>query len=111
MQQLYGNILADAPCVCGLIHGQMVAGFFLGKSLEAKMAISDVQIMAIIQERFSQNRLIKLIDKIFYSLGRTTIPTSIVNIIVVGTYLNVGGGLPLDHRIKRIGPVNRIGKL
>jgi len=53
----------------------------------------------------------KLIDKIFYSLGRTTIPTSIVNIIVVGTYLNVGGVLPLDHRIKRIGPVNRIGKL
>ncbi len=38
-------------------------------------------------------------------------PNSIVNIIVVGTYLNVGGGLPLDHRIKRIGPVNRIGKL
>jgi hypothetical protein len=43
---------------------------------------------------------------VFYSLGHTTIPTSIVNIIVVGTYLNVGGGLPLDHRIKRIGPVN-----
>jgi hypothetical protein len=42
----------------------------------------------------------KLIDKIFHSLGQTTIPTSIVNIIVVGTYLNVGGGLPLDHRIK-----------
>jgi hypothetical protein len=53
----------------------------------------------------------KLIDKIFYSLGRTTIPISIVNIIVVGTYLNVGGGLPLDHRFKWIGPVNRIGKL
>jgi hypothetical protein len=48
----------------------------------------------------------KLIDKIFYSLGRTTIPTSIVNIAVVGTYLK-GGCLPLDHRIKRIGPVNR----
>jgi archaellum component FlaF (FlaF/FlaG flagellin family) len=42
----------------------------------------------------------KLIDKIFYSLGQTTVPTSIVNIIVVGTYLNVGGGLQLDHRIK-----------
>jgi len=28
MQQLYGNILADAPCVCGVIHGQVVAGFF-----------------------------------------------------------------------------------
>ncbi len=26
---------------------------------------------------------------------------------MVGTYLNVGWGLPLDHRIKRIGPVNR----
>jgi hypothetical protein len=48
MQQLYGNILADAPCVCGVIHGPVVAGFFLGKSLGAKMAISDVQIMAII---------------------------------------------------------------
>jgi hypothetical protein len=48
MQQLYGNILVDAPCVCGVIHGQVVAGFFLGKSLGAKMAISDVQIMAII---------------------------------------------------------------
>jgi hypothetical protein len=46
-------------------------------------------------------------DKIFYSLGRTIIPTSIVNIIVVGTYLNVGGGLALDRRIKGIGPVNR----
>jgi len=46
-------------------------------------------------------------DKIFYLLGRTTIATSIVNIIVVGTYLNVGGDLPLDSRIKRIGPVNR----
>jgi hypothetical protein len=48
----------------------------------------------------------KLIDKRFYSQGHTTIPTSIVNIIVVGTYLNVGGGLPLDHRIKQIGPMN-----
>jgi hypothetical protein len=28
MQQLYGNILADAPCVCGVIHGPGVAGFF-----------------------------------------------------------------------------------
>jgi hypothetical protein len=46
MQQLYGNIFADAPCVCGVIHGQVVAGFFLGESLGAKMAISDVQIMA-----------------------------------------------------------------
>jgi hypothetical protein len=34
-------------------------------------------------------------------------PTSIVNIIAAGTYLNVGGGLPLDHRIKGIGFVNR----
>jgi len=48
MQQLYGNILADAPCVCGVIHGPVVGEFFLGKSLGAKMAISDVQIMAII---------------------------------------------------------------
>ncbi len=48
MQQLYGNILADAPCVCGVIQGPVVAGFFLGKSLGAKMAISDEQIMAII---------------------------------------------------------------
>jgi len=48
MQQLYGNILADAPCVCGVIHGPGAAEFFLGKSLGAKMAISDVQIMAII---------------------------------------------------------------
>jgi hypothetical protein len=48
MQQLYGNILADAPCVCGVIHGPVVAGFFLLKSLGAKMAISDVQITAII---------------------------------------------------------------
>jgi hypothetical protein len=48
MQQLYGNILADAPCVCGVIHGPVVAEFFLGKSLGAKMAISDVQIMAMI---------------------------------------------------------------
>jgi hypothetical protein len=48
MQQLHGNILADAPCVCGVIHGPVVAKFFLGKSLGAKMAISDVQIMAII---------------------------------------------------------------
>jgi hypothetical protein len=48
MQQLYGNILADAPCVCRVVHGQVVAGLFLGKSLGAKMAISDVQIMAII---------------------------------------------------------------
>jgi len=48
MQQLYGNILADAPCVCGVIHGPVVAGFFLGKSLGAKMAIIDVQIMAVI---------------------------------------------------------------
>ncbi len=48
MQQLYGNILADAPCVCEVIHGPVVAGFFLGISLGAKMAISDVQIMAII---------------------------------------------------------------
>jgi hypothetical protein len=48
MQQLYGNIFADAPCVCGVIHGPVVAGFFLGKSLGSKMAISDVQIMAII---------------------------------------------------------------
>jgi hypothetical protein len=47
-KKLYGNILADAPCVCGVIRGQVVAGFFLGKSLRAKMAISDVQIMAII---------------------------------------------------------------
>jgi len=47
MQQLYGNILADAPCVCGVIHGPVVAEFFLGKSLGAKMATSDVQIMAI----------------------------------------------------------------
>jgi hypothetical protein len=47
-KKLYGNILADAPCVCGVIRGQVVAGFFLGKSLGAKMAISDVQIMAII---------------------------------------------------------------
>jgi hypothetical protein len=45
-KKLYGNILPDAPCVCGVI--QVVAGFFLGKSLGAKMAISDVQIMAII---------------------------------------------------------------
>jgi hypothetical protein len=42
-----------------------------------------------------------------YSLGRTTVPTAIVNIIVVGTYLNVGWGLPLDRRIKGIDPVNR----
>jgi len=49
MQQLYGNILAVAPGVCGVIHGPVVAGFFLGKSLGAKMAIIDVQIMAIIQ--------------------------------------------------------------
>ncbi len=42
----------------------------------------------------------KLVDKMLYSLGQTTIPTSIVNIIVVGTYLNVGGGPPLDYRIK-----------
>jgi len=48
MQQLYGNILADAPCVCAVIHGPVVAGFFYGKSLGAKMAITDVQIMAII---------------------------------------------------------------
>jgi hypothetical protein len=48
MQQLLGNILADAPCVCGVIHGPVVARFFLGKSLRAKMAIIDVQIMAII---------------------------------------------------------------
>jgi hypothetical protein len=48
MQQLYGNILADGPCVCGVIHGPVVAGFFLGKSLGAKMAIIDVQILAII---------------------------------------------------------------
>jgi len=48
MQQLYGNILADAPCVCRVVHGQVVAGFFLGKSLGSKMAIGDVQIMAII---------------------------------------------------------------
>jgi hypothetical protein len=48
MQQLYGHILADATCVCGVIQGPVVAGFFLGKSLGAKMAISDVQIMAII---------------------------------------------------------------
>jgi hypothetical protein len=48
MQQLHGNILANAPCVCGVIHGPMVAGLFLGKSLGAKVAISDVQIMAII---------------------------------------------------------------
>jgi hypothetical protein len=48
MQQLYGNILADAPCVCGVIHGPVVAEFFLGKSLGAKLATSDVQIMAII---------------------------------------------------------------
>jgi len=48
MQQLYGNIFTDAPCVCGVIHGRGVAGFFLGKSLGAKMAITDVQIMAII---------------------------------------------------------------
>jgi hypothetical protein len=31
-----------------VIHGPVVAGFFLGKSLGAKMAIIDVQIMAII---------------------------------------------------------------
>jgi hypothetical protein len=43
--------LADAPCVCGVIHGPVVAGFFLGKSLGAKMAISDVQIMAIIHRK------------------------------------------------------------
>jgi hypothetical protein len=48
MQQLYGNIFADAPCVGGVIHGPGVAGFFLGKSLGTKMAISDVQIMAFI---------------------------------------------------------------
>ncbi len=48
MQQLYGNILAVAPGACGVIHGPVVAGFFLGKSLGAKMAIIDVQIMAII---------------------------------------------------------------
>ncbi len=48
MQQLYGNILADAPCVCGVIHGPVVAEAFLGKSLRAKMAISDVQIKAIV---------------------------------------------------------------
>jgi hypothetical protein len=48
MQQLYGDILADAPCVCGVIQGPVVAGFFLGQSLGAKMAISDVQIMATI---------------------------------------------------------------
>ncbi len=48
MQQLYGNILEDAPFVCGVIHGPVVAEFFLGKSLGAKTAISDVQIMAII---------------------------------------------------------------
>jgi len=48
MQQLYGNILAHAPCVCGVIHGLVVAEFFLGKALGAKMAISDVRIMAII---------------------------------------------------------------
>jgi hypothetical protein len=48
MQQLYGNILADAPCVCGVIQGPVAAGFFLGNSLEVKMAISDVKIMAII---------------------------------------------------------------
>jgi hypothetical protein len=51
MQQLYTNILADAPCVCGVIQGPVVAGFFLGKSLGAKMAISDVQIMAIIHRK------------------------------------------------------------
>ncbi len=48
MQQLYGNILADAPCVFGVIHGPVVAGFLLGESLGAKMAIIDVQIMAVI---------------------------------------------------------------
>jgi hypothetical protein len=48
MQQLYGNVLADAPCVCGVIHGPVVAGFFLEESLGAKMAITDVQIMAVI---------------------------------------------------------------
>jgi hypothetical protein len=48
MQQLHGNNLADAPCVFGVIHGPVVAGLFLRKSLRAKMAISDVQIMAII---------------------------------------------------------------
>jgi hypothetical protein len=48
MQQLYDNILADAPCVCGVIHGPVLEEAFLGKSLGAKMAISDVQIMAII---------------------------------------------------------------
>jgi hypothetical protein len=36
MQQLYGNILADAPCVCGVIHGPVVAGFFYGNLLEPK---------------------------------------------------------------------------
>jgi len=48
MQQLYGNILVDAPCVCGVIYGPVVVGFFLGKSLGSKMAISEVQITAII---------------------------------------------------------------
>jgi hypothetical protein len=48
MQQLSGNFLADAPCVCGVIHGPVVAEFFLGKYLGAKMAISNVQIMAMI---------------------------------------------------------------
>jgi hypothetical protein len=48
MQQLYGNILAHASCIRGVIQGPVVAGFFLGISLAAKMAISDVQIMAII---------------------------------------------------------------
>jgi len=36
MQQLYGNILADAPCLRGVIHGPVVAGFFLGNLLEPK---------------------------------------------------------------------------
>jgi hypothetical protein len=46
-------------------------------------------------------------DKIFYSLGRITIPTSIVNIIVVGTYIHVGGGLESKGLALRTG----IGKL
>jgi hypothetical protein len=36
MQQLYGNILADTAFVCGVIHGLVVAEFFLGKSLGAR---------------------------------------------------------------------------
>ncbi len=53
MHQLYGNIVADAPCVCGVIHGPVVAEFFLWKSLGAKMAISDAEIMAMIHREIN----------------------------------------------------------